>query len=132
MSMTDPIADLLTRVRNAIHRRHDVVDAPSSRLKLEIVKIFSAEGFIKKHEVVQDGPHKTIRIHLKYVGRSQSVIRGLQRISKPGRRVYVGSDKVPQVRGGLGVAIISTSLGLMTDQASRKNRVGGEVLCTIW
>ena len=132
MSMTDPISDLLTRIRNAVHRRHDVVDAPASRLKLEIVKILSAEGFIRKHEVIQDGPHKAIRIYLKYVGRSQPVIRGLQRISKPGRRVYVGSDKVPQVRGGLGVAVISTSKGLMTGQASRKNKMGGEVLCSVW
>lgn len=132
MSMTDPIADMLTRIRNAIHRKHEMVEVPASRLKLEVIKIFEEEGLIQRYELVDRNSHKMIRIHLKYAGGKQPVIRGLQRISKPGRRIYVGKDAVPTVRGGLGLAIVSTSQGVVTDRESKRRKIGGEVLCYVW
>ncbi len=132
MSMTDPIADMLTRIRNGIYRKYDTVDIPSSQLKLDLARIFKEEGFIRKYEIVDQKAHKVIRIHLKYVRQDQPVIDGLRRISKPGRRVYVGKDEIPTVRGGLGLAVLSTSQGLMTDRESKRRNIGGELLCYIW
>ena len=132
MSMTDPIADMLTRIRNAIYRKHESVQIPASRMKLEIIKILKVEGFVGGYEVVDENRHPIIRIRLKYSEKNQPVIRGLRRASKPGRRVYVGRDAIPSVQGGMGVAILSTSQGIMTDRESRKRNVGGEVVCHIW
>ncbi len=132
MSMTDPIADMLTRIRNAVHRKHDVVDVPSSKMKLEISKILKEEDFVAGVDVVGEVPHKKISIKLKYSGKNQPVIRGLKRASRPGLRVYVGKDSIPKVQGGLGVSIVSTSQGVMTGRESKRRNIGGEVLCYIW
>jgi small subunit ribosomal protein S8 len=132
MSMTDPVSDMLTRIRNAIQRKYDVVDVPSSRLKLELARILTEEGFIRRHESIARNKHKTIRLYLKYAERDQSVIKGLRKISKPSRRVYTGKDEIPTVRGGLGLAVLSTSQGVITDRESKKRHIGGEVLCYIW
>ncbi len=129
--ITDPIADMLTRIRNAMTARHDLVVVPASRMKLEIVKILKAEGFIGDYEVDKKFP-ETIRIRLRYGERKQGIITGLRRISRPGLRIYARRADVPRVQGGLGVAIISTSRGIMTDREARKAGVGGEVLCYIW
>ncbi len=130
--MTDPIADMLTRIRNAKMRKHEVVDIPLSKLKLELARILKEEGFIRNYRVVGESVKKNLRIYLKYIDNEEPVISDLQRVSKPGRRVYVGKDQIPSVKGGIGVAILSTSKGLMTDQKSREAKVGGEVLCYIW
>lgn len=130
--MTDPIADMLTRIRNAKMRKHDVVDMPLSKLKQELARILKEEGFIRNYRVVGESVKKNLRIYLKYIDNEEPVISDLQRVSKPGRRVYVGKDQIPSVKGGIGVAILSTSKGLMTDQKSREEKVGGEVLCYIW
>lgn len=131
--MTDPIADLLTRIRNAQQARHNNVEAPRSRIKLEIVKILKREGFVDGYvEETSDTPQGTIKIFLKYDDDRDGVIRGLSRVSKPSRRVYVGRDDVPRVRSGLGVAILTTSRGVLTDRQARQAGVGGEVLCHIW
>ncbi len=133
MIMNDPIADMLTRIRNAQVARHDAVTMPASNTKKAIAKILQEEGYIKGFEVIDDGLQGQIKITLKYVnGKSTPVIAGLRRISKPGLRVYARCDELPKVLGGLGVAIISTSKGLMTDRAARKENLGGEVLCYIW
>ncbi len=133
MTMSDPIADMLTRIRNANTAKHDTVDIPSSKMKLAIAGILLEEGYIKKYDLVDDGNFKTIRIALKYgVDRNDRIISGLKRISKPGLRVFAGKDELPKVLGGLGTAIISTSQGLMTDKEARKNGVGGEVIAFIW
>ncbi len=131
MSMTDPIADMLTRIRNAIHSGHDKVDIPASFLKEQIAKILKDEGFISNYRVIKDGKQGIIRITLRYVDR-RSILKDLQRISKPGRRIYAGKDDLPAIRGGLGVAIVSTSKGVMTDAQAREMGVGGEVLCAVW
>ncbi len=133
MSMSDPIADMLTRIRNGNTAKHLTVDVPSSKMKKSIADILTSEGYVKGYEVIEDGAKKTLRITLKYGrDRSEKVISGLKRISKPGLRVYAGSEEVPKVLGGLGTAIISTSKGVMTDKDARKNKIGGEVIAFIW
>jgi len=133
MTMNDPIADMLTRIRNANTAKHDTVDIPASKMKLAIAEILFNEGYIKKYEVVEDGNFKTIRVTLKYgQDKNEKIITGLKRISKPGLRVYAGKDELPKVLGGLGIAIISTNQGVITDKEARKLNVGGEVLAFIW
>ncbi|MCI8632553.1 MAG: 30S ribosomal protein S8 [Lachnospiraceae bacterium] len=133
MTMSDPIADMLTRIRNGNVAKHDTVDVPSSKEKLAIVEILVKEGYIKKYEVVTDGNFKTIRMTLKYgKDKNDKVITGLKRISKPGLRVYAGKDELPKVLGGLGTAIISTNKGILTDKEARKAGVGGEVIAFVW
>ncbi len=132
MTMTDPIADMLTRVRNASSAMHDEVSIPSSKLKENIAKILVDEGYVDSYEVATDEGHPTIRIRLRYSDERERVISGIRRISKPGRRVYRGAQELPRVLGGLGVAIISTSQGLMTDKQARRAKVGGEVLAYVW
>ena len=131
--MTDPIADMLTRIRNANTAKHDTVDIPSSKMKLSIAKILLDEGYIKSYELVENGNFNDIRVTLKYgASKNEKIISGLQRISKPGLRVYASKDELPRVLGGLGVAIISTNKGVVTDKEARKLGVGGEVLCFVW
>jgi small subunit ribosomal protein S8 len=132
MSMTDPIGDMLTRIRNAVGTGKEKVDVPSSGLKEDIARILKEEGYISDYRVLTDNRQGILRISLKYGDPSTPAIAHLQRISKPGRRVYVGSKDVPRVLNGMGVAILSTSRGLLTDKASRKENVGGEVLCYVW
>ena len=131
--MTDPIADMLTRIRDANTAKHDTVDVPSSKMKLAIAKILLDEGYIKSYELVENGKFNDIRITLKYgASKNEKIISGLQRISKPGLRVYANKEELPKVLGGLGVAIISTNKGVITDKEARKLGVGGEVLCFVW
>ena len=131
--MTDPIADMLTRIRNANTAKHDTVDVPSSKMKLAIAKILLDEGYIKSYELVENGKFNDVRITLKYgASKNEKIISGLQRISKPGLRVYANKEELPKVLGGLGVAIISTNKGVITDKEARKLGVGGEVLCFVW
>ncbi len=131
--MTDPIADMLTRIRNANTAKHDTVDVPLSKMKLSIAKILLDEGYIKSYELVDNGNFKDIHITLKYgKDKNEKIISGLQRISKPGLRVYANKEELPKVLGGLGVAIISTNKGVVTDKEARKLGVGGEVLCFVW
>ncbi len=133
MTMSDPIADMLTRIRNANTAKHDTVDVPASKMKIAIADILLNEGYITKYDIVEDGNFKTIRITLKYgVDKNEKVISGLKRISKPGLRVYANSEELPRVLGGLGTAIISTNQGVITDKEARKLKIGGEVLCFIW
>ena len=132
MVINDPIADMLTRIRNAQVARHDTVTMPASNMKKSIAKLMQNEGFIKSYEVIEDGLQGEIKITLKYLDKKQPVIVGLKRISKPGLRVYASCEDLPKVLGGLGVAIISTSKGVMTDRMARKENLGGEVLCYIW
>ncbi len=131
MSMTDPIADMLTRIRNAVRAGHEKVDVPASKLKLNIANLLREEGFINSHRVIKDGKQGIIRITLRY-HKGVSVLNNLQRISRPGRRIYVDKEEIPSVRGGLGIAIISTSRGVMTDSAAKEKGVGGEVVCAVW
>ena len=131
--MTDPIADMLTRIRNANTAKHDTVDVPSSKMKLAIAKILLDEGYIKSYELVENGKFNDIRITLKYgASKNEKIISGLQRISKPGLRVYANKEELPKVLGGLGVAIISTNQGVITDKEARKLNVGGEVIAFVW
>jgi len=131
--MTDPIADMLTRIRNANTSKHDTVDVPASKMKVSIADILFKEGYIQKYELVDDGSFKTIRITLKYgKDKNEKIITGLKRISKPGLRVYAGKDELPKVLGGLGIAIISTNSGVITDKKARELGVGGEVLAFVW
>jgi len=132
MVMTDPIADLLTRVRNANLVNHEKVEVPASQMKKAIADIFKNEGYIKDCEVIDDGKQGIMRIYLKYGPNKQKVITGMKRISKPGLRVYARKDQIPRVLGGLGVAVISTSKGIMTDKDARKQGLGGEVICYVW
>ena len=132
MQITDPVADMLTRIRNANTAKHESVDVPASNLKKAIAKILLDEGYIKSYEIVEDGTQGIIRIQLKYLAGKEKVISGLRRVSKPGLRVYAGADELPRVLKGLGIAIISTSKGVMTDKAARANHVGGEVLASVW
>lgn len=132
MQITDPVADILTRIRNANTAKHESVDVPASNLKKAIAKILLDEGYIKSYEVVEDGTQGVIRIQLKYLAGKEKVISGLRRVSKPGLRVYAGADELPRVLKGLGIAIISTSKGVMTDKAARASHVGGEVLAFVW
>ena len=131
MHITDPIADMLTRIRNANSARHDTVDVPASNMKKSIAQILLDEGYIKSYQIVDDGTQGVIHITLKYNGKDK-VITGLRRVSKPGLRVYVGADELPRVLRGLGIAIVSTSKGVMTDKKARELHVGGEVLAFVW
>jgi len=130
--MTDPIADMLTRIRNASRQKHATVDIPLSRLKLGIAKILKETGFIADFKIKGEGVHRSICVNLKYTREDDPVITDIKRVSKPGRRVYVGKDELPKVVGGVGIAILSTSKGLLTDREARKEGIGGEVLCYIW
>jgi small subunit ribosomal protein S8 len=132
MVMSDPIADMLTRIRNANVVRHETVEIPSSKLKKEIAEILKKEGFIRDAEYVEDNKQGIIRLFLKYGANNERVISGLKRISKPGLRVYTKSQEIPRVLGGLGIAIISTSKGIMTDKDARQAKSGGEVICYVW
>ena len=133
MTMSDPIADMLTRIRNANTAKHDTVDIPASKMKIAIADILLDEGYIKKYDLVEDGNFKTIRVTLKYgADKKEKIITGLKRISKPGLRVYAGAEDMPKVLGGLGVAIVSTNKGVMTDKEARALNIGGEVLCFVW
>ncbi|MBI3109354.1 MAG: 30S ribosomal protein S8 [Candidatus Rokubacteria bacterium] len=130
--MTDPIADLLTRIRNASGAEHEKVDIPASKLKVRVTEILKAEGFIKNFRLIEAPKPGTVRVYLKYGVGNEKVISGLVRVSRPGRRVYVGKDKIPSILGGMGVAILSTSRGVMTDREVRKLGLGGEVLAYVW
>ena len=133
MTMSDPIADMLTRIRNANTAKHDTVDIPASKIKVAIAGILVDEGFIEKYDIIEDGNFKTIRVTLKYgADKNEKIITGIKRISKPGLRVYSGKDEIPSGLGGLGIAIISTNKGLLTDKEARKQNVGGEVLAFVW
>ncbi len=132
MSMTDPIADMLTRIRNGIQSRHDRVELPSSKLKVEVARILKSEGFISNYKVVDETPQPLLRLYLKYSEDGEPVIHGIERVSRPGRRVYRGKEEIPQVLGGLGLAIISTSRGVLSGAEAAKTGVGGEVLCQVW
>ncbi|WP_303015604.1 30S ribosomal protein S8 [[Ruminococcus] lactaris] len=133
MTMSDPIADMLTRIRNANTAKHDTVDVPASKMKIAIADILVDEGYIAKYDLVEDGSFKTLHITLKYgVDKIEKVISGIKRISKPGLRVYANTEDIPRVLGGLGIAILSTNKGVVTDKEARKLGVGGEVLCFVW
>ncbi len=132
MQITDPIADMLTRIRNANSAKHDTVDIPASNMKKAIAEILLAEGYVKNYQIIDDGTQGIIRIALKYNAGKEKVIQGLRRVSKPGLRVYAGADELPRVLKGLGIAIISTSKGIMTDKKAREAHVGGEVLAFVW
>ncbi len=133
MTMSDPIADMLTRIRNANTAKHDTVDIPSSKMKVAIADILVDEGYIAKYDIIDEGSYKTMRVTLKYgADKNDKIITGIKRISKPGLRVYAGKDEIPSVLGGLGIAILSTNKGILTDKEARKAQVGGEVLAFVW
>ena len=132
MAMTDPIADLLTRIRNAGMVKHQKVDVPKSNIKLAIVNVLKEQGYIKNFKTISDDKQGVIRIYMKYDEFERPVIHAIDRVSKPGRRVYVANDEIPLIKNGLGVAILSTSRGVLSDSAARKAQVGGELLCTVW
>ena len=133
MTMSDPIADMLTRIRNANTAKHDTVDVPASKTKIAIANILVDEGYIEKYEMIEDGCFKTMRLTLKYgADKNEKIITGLKRVSKPGLRIYVGKEELPKVLGGLGIAILSTNQGIITDKQARKLQVGGEVLAFVW
>ena len=133
MTMSDPIADMLTRIRNANTAKHDTVDIPSSKIKVAIADILVDEGYIAKYDIIDEGRYKTMRVTLKYgADKNEKIITGIKRISKPGLRVYAGKDEIPSVLGGLGIAILSTNKGILTDKQARKAQVGGEVLAFVW
>ena len=132
MSVTDPISDMLTRIRNAMMVSHDSVLIPASRMKLSITKILKEEGFVSGYEVLRGKPQRAIKVYLRYDDKKQPLVSGLKRVSKPGLRVYVQSREIPRVYGGVGIAILSTSRGVMTGQAAWRQRVGGELLCYVW
>ena len=132
MGMTDPIADLLTRIRNGAHARKEQVDVPWSKLKVHIVEVLTAEGFLKEFSIVEQDGHKMVRIWLRYDAANRPVIGGLKRVSRPSLRVYVGADEIPPIRRGLGVNILSTPAGILVDREARKRNVGGELLCSVW
>jgi small subunit ribosomal protein S8 len=132
MSMTDNIGDMLTRIRNGGKARFDKVDIPASRMKISLARIFKDEGFIKNYKVIKDNKQGILRVYLKYDDRNLPLIQRIERVSKPSRRVYAGREELPKVQGGLGVAVVSTSKGVMTDRQARKLGVGGEVLCQVW
>jgi len=130
--VTDPIADMLTRIRNGSMAEHEKVDIPASKLKGRVAEILKEEGFIKNFRLIEDRKQGVLRVYLKYGAGQERVITGIRRVSKPGRRLYVSADKVPSVLGGMGIAILSTPRGVLTDRESRKSKVGGEVLCYVW
>ena len=129
---SDPIADLLTRIRNASRAEHEKVDIPASKIKVKITELLKDEGFVKNYRLIEDEKQGVLRVYLKYGAGNEKMISGLVRVSRPGRRVYVGKDKIPTILGGMGVAILSTSRGVMTDRESRRQQVGGEVLAYVW
>ena len=129
---SDPVADMLTRIRNASRAEHEKVDIPSSKLKVRVADILKDEGFIKNFRVLEDDKQGTVRVYLKYGPANEKMISGLVRVSTPGRRVYVGSDKIPSILGGMGLALLSTSRGVLTDREARKQKAGGEVLAYVW
>lgn len=132
MTISDPIADMLTRLRNAAMARHDFAIIPASKIKVAITKILKEEGFIADYELVKGKPHRTIKIHIKYNEQKAPVVTGLERISKPGLRVYVEQTEIPRVYGGMGIAILSTSVGVMTGHQAYRKKIGGELLCYVW
>jgi len=132
LTISDPIADMLTRIRNAIMARHDSVLIPASRMKLSVASVIKEEGFINDYEVLRGKPHRVIKVYLKYSDKNQPVLSGLERVSKPGLRVHVQQKEIPRVYGGLGIAILSTSKGVMTGQQAWRQGIGGELLCYIW
>jgi small subunit ribosomal protein S8 len=132
MSMSDPVANMLTKIRNGIMASHDAVDVPSSRLRINIAKILKSEGFIKNYKIISDRGQGIIKIFLKYDESGEPIISGLKRVSKPSCRVYARNDKIPMVQNGFGINILSTSKGVMTDRQARKMKVGGEILCAVW
>ena len=132
MQITDPIADLLTRIRNANSAKHETVEIPASNMKKAIVEILNEEGYIKNYQIIDDGKQGIIRVTLKYGQNNEKVITGLKRVSKPGLRIYAGAEELPKVLKGLGIAIVSTSKGVMTDKKARKENIGGEVLAFVW
>ena len=132
MQMSDVIADMLTRIRNANDAKHATVDIPASNMKKAIADILVEEGYVKSYQIIEDGKQGTIRVTLKYEGNKQKVLRGIRRVSKPGLRIYAGCEEMPRVMNGLGIAIVSTSKGIMTDKQARKEKVGGEVLAFVW
>ena len=132
MHITDPVADMLTRIRNANNAKHETVDVPASNMKKSIAQILLDEGYIKSYQIVDDGTQGVIHITLKYLAKKQPALSGLKRVSKPGLRIYAGADELPKVLKGLGIAIVSTSKGVMTDKKARENHVGGEVLAFVW
>ena len=132
MTMTDPIADMLTRIRNANVVKHETVDVPASNMKKELARILLEEGFVRGYDVIEDGKQGIIRIQLKYGQEGERVITGLKKISKPGMRVYAANHEIPKVLNGLGISVISTSKGILTDKQARKENVGGEVICYVW
>lgn len=132
MVMTDPIGDMLTRIRNGNNAHHEMIEVPASNIKKSIVQILMDEGYIKSFEVIEDGKQGIIRIQLKYGAQKERVITGLKRISKPGLRVYANREEIPRVLGGLGIAVLSTSKGIMTDKSARMQKIGGEVICYVW
>jgi small subunit ribosomal protein S8 len=132
VNMTDPIADMLVRIRNAVAAKHDYVNVPASKLKVAIARVLKDEGFIRDFEILEEGPRKSLRIHLVYVGKKEPLLTGIRRVSKPGLRVYVQNGEIPRVYGGLGIAILSTPQGVMTGQQAWRQRVGGELLCYVW
>ena len=133
MTLRDPISDMLTRIRNANTAKHDTVDIPSSKIKVAIADILVDEGYIAKYDIIEEGSFKTIRVTLKYgADKNEKIITGIKRISKPGLRVYAGKEEIPSVLGGLGIAILSTNKGILTDKQARKEQVGGEVLAFVW
>jgi small subunit ribosomal protein S8 len=132
MTMTDPIADMLTRVRNAVQARHDSTEMPSSTIKVAIAQVLKDEGFVKGFQVLEDRPHKMLRVDLQYTGKKEPVLTGIRRISKPGLRVYTKAAAIPRVYGGLGVAVISTPKGVMSGKQARRLNLGGEVICHVW
>lgn len=131
MSVTDPIADMLTRIRNAVMVRHDSVLIPASKIKMAIARILKEEGFINEFDIIKSEPQQTIRIHLKYDDDKEPILSGLERVSKPGLRVYIGKNEIPRVAGGMGIAIVSTSKGVMTGQQAWRQGIGGELLCYV-
>jgi small subunit ribosomal protein S8 len=132
MTVTDPIADMLARIRNALVARHDYTDVPASKLKMAVADVLKKEGYIRDYESIAEGPQSKVRVHLAYGGKREPMITGLDRVSKPGLRVYAGSGEIPRVYGGLGIAILSTPQGVMTGKEARKRGVGGEVLAFVW
>lgn len=132
MQITDPIADMLTRIRNANTAKHETVDVPASNMKKAIAEILNEEGYIAGYQIIEDGKQGVIRIALKYGPNKEKVISGLKRVSKPGLRIYAGAEELPRVLKGLGIAIVSTSKGIMTDKAARKQNIGGEILAFVW
>ena len=132
MTMTDPIADMLTRIRNAVAVKHDYVNIPSSKMKLSIAKVLKDEGFIRDYETFEEGPRRIVRVHLNYTGDREPLLTGLKRVSRPGLRVYVQKREIPRVFNGLGIAILSTPKGIMAGQQAWRQKIGGEVLCYVW